>query len=291
MLTEEQRQERLKVIGGSDARKILSGDWLELYEEKKGIREPEFTKDQMFLMDMGSAVEPVIRTRWFDEFTAENDYKHMHMMENPYKPHDWIEYLGCNLDSMLNLHEDSGKVTNIIQEIKFHTGMKDIEELAEYYYGQIQHNIECAGVQLCHFTVGFGAWGKYANLIVERDDAFIEQYLELCQQFWWHVENSEPPSGEFQTENVPEAPAWTKVIDMTGNNSWADATFDYAQNMDSAKRFEECKKLIKELMPDDAGVAYGHGIKAKRDKRGAVRITKLSERDKLKFDKQKEKAA
>jgi hypothetical protein len=283
-LTALEIEQRKEGIGGSDARDILSGNWLELWKIKKGIAEKEFTEDQRFLMDLGTAVEPVIRDRWLqsdalDCIDAGTSISPNYTVQSAVK-----SFMRCNIDTAIMPKYSPA----FIQEIKYHTGMKDIEELADDYYGQIQHNMYCFNTDKCHFTVGFGAWGKYGNIIVPRNNEFIEHYVRLCEQFWWYVENDTAPE-DVEIDKAPSPPAWTKVVNMEGNNYWTSATQDYMENEDSAKKFDESKKMIKELMADDIGVAFGNGIKAKRDKRGAVRISKLTDRDEIKYKEQAEK--
>lgn len=283
MLTEDEIEQRRKGIGGSDAKMILDGKWLELYEQKVLGIDPVFSVDQQFLMDLGHAVEPVIRERFLDEMMV--DHEHIIGEENVGMVHPELKYMACNLDTNLTIDGVSS-----IQEIKYHTGMKDIEELAEYYYGQIQHNTFVACVNECHFTVGFGAWGKYASIVVNRDMEFLDHYLGLCEQFWWHVENEKPPT-EIDVGEAPVIPAFTVIEDMTGSNSWANAATDWIENQAAAKAFEQSKKDLKELLGPETAVAYGSGVQAKRAKNGAVRISELSDKDLAKYAKQKEKAA
>jgi len=62
-LSEAEIQNRRKYIGGSDARTVLEGDaaaWKALRLEKVADVRPEFPERQQLLMDMGTAVEPLI---------------------------------------------------------------------------------------------------------------------------------------------------------------------------------------------------------------------------------------
>ena len=269
-LNAEQIEERRKGIGGSDAKTILDGNWKELYRQKKGIEDLAFDDDQQFRMDLGTAAEPVIRDRW-----ASLHPKH-EIEANQRVASDKIPYIAANLDSIIvppDTDEDE-----YIQEIKFHTGMKSIDELIEFYYGQIQHNMFAAGCDKCEFTVGFGAWGKFGTKTVERDEAFLAEYLQLCESFWWHVENDVEPEDQEGVEVEIEITEFRKV-DFEGNNMWADLAAEWIENGKAKKKFENATKEIKELIETDVNLAFGHGIKAKKNKTGSITISKLSKKD------------
>src|SRR5215218_8597911 len=54
-------------IGGSDAKKILDGDWHSLWLEKTGQKEPE-TLDHIFRVQLGKWTEP-FHVDWFAKVT------------------------------------------------------------------------------------------------------------------------------------------------------------------------------------------------------------------------------
>ena len=58
MLTQQQQQERTKGLGGSDSNRIMRGDWLDVYKEKRGEAEPA-NLDHMLNVQIGIATESV----------------------------------------------------------------------------------------------------------------------------------------------------------------------------------------------------------------------------------------
>ena len=280
-LTQKQIEERRLGIGGSDAKMILDGEWLKLWKQKMGIEEPDFSQDQRFRMALGTAVEPVIRDEW------KRRHPEFDVRENvlaTQEKSDEFYFMRANLDGFVFNKQTKDEA---VMEIKFHTGMKSIEELAKFYYGQIQHNIFVADVKKCIFPVGFGAWGKYGELVIERDESFLKDYLELCKGFWFFVENEVEPEDGAGIKIKP------KIDDMIiksyeGNNLWASCAQEWIETKEYKERFDKATKELKSIIEENVKEAYGHGVKIKRAKNGNLSITELTEKDLLRYKKETE---
>jgi hypothetical protein len=61
-----------------------------------------------------------------------------------------------------------------------------------------------------------------------------------------------------------------KVVDMSSSNLWAELAATYLQTRLTHQDHETAKAELKKLVPEDARVAVGHGIRAKRTKAGAI---------------------
>jgi hypothetical protein len=57
---------------------------------------------------------------------------------------------------------------------------------------------------------------------------------------------------------------------MSTSNSWAEFAAAYCRTRKAFVEHETAKGELKQLMPEDAKEAFGHGIRAKRSKSGAV---------------------
>jgi hypothetical protein len=66
-----------------------------------------------------------------------------------------------------------------------------------------------------------------------------------------------------------------RIVDMTGSNSWAEFAGLFCGTRQAFLDYERSKAELKALMPEDAKEAFGHGIRAKRSKSGAVSIDLL----------------
>lgn len=64
--------------------------------------------------------------------------------------------------------------------------------------------------------------------------------------------------------------AAVRVVDMTGSNSWAEFAAIFCNTRNAFLAHERAKTELKALMPEDAKEAFGHGVRSKRSKSGAV---------------------
>ena len=64
--------------------------------------------------------------------------------------------------------------------------------------------------------------------------------------------------------------AAVKVVDMTASNSWAEYASIFLQTRCAYIAHDNAKGELKALIPEDAREAFGHGVRAKRSKTGAI---------------------
>src|SRR5262249_13724555 len=87
--------------------------------------------------------------------------------------------------------------------------------------------------------------------------------------FWRCVESGEPPR-LFGIEPPRPRLAAVRIVDMSTSNSWAEFAALFRTTRAAFLDHEKAKAELKTLMPEDAKEAFGHGIRAKRSKSGAV---------------------
>ena len=61
-----------------------------------------------------------------------------------------------------------------------------------------------------------------------------------------------------------------RIVDMSASNSWAEFAATYRRTRPAYQEHEGAKADLKRLVPEDAKVAIGHGLRAKRSKSGAI---------------------
>ena len=61
-----------------------------------------------------------------------------------------------------------------------------------------------------------------------------------------------------------------RIVDMSASNSWADLADVFRSTRSAFLEHERANVELKGVMPEDAKEAFGHGIRAKRSKAGAV---------------------
>jgi predicted phage-related endonuclease len=252
-------------IGGSDARRILEGNWFELYQEKVGEAEPA-DLTQVFRVQLGKHTED-FHLDWIERREIWQIGMRNHRID-----HSEIAFMFCHIDG--RVHSKECPI-----EVKHSNGRANARDAAIYYMAQLQHILACTGDDQIYFSVIAGNEEPELAL-VSRNNGYIADLIDLETNFWWHVENRVPPeitpTGKQEILKVVAANTTIdglKPYDMTGNNQWANLSIDYNECKAAAARFETAKKELKELVPPDASQATGHGVTVKRDRRGALRFS------------------
>lgn len=255
-LTPEQIAKRRYSVGGSDANTIMSGDMKrisQLWREKRGIIPPEDLSD-VLPVQMGSFTEP-LNIQWFQKqtgrFVTQMGEEHRH----PLYPH-----ITCTLDGMT----DDGKT---IFEAKHVSPFAKEDGLMDRYMPQLHHNMSVMGVRQAVLSVFFGnlRWEKYD---VVYDDFYGAVVTDAVNKFWNSVQEDIAPELVFA-----EAPK--EVIaraDMNNSNMWAHYAGQYHDMSSYKAMWDEAVTGLKELVPEGAQEAFGHGVIIKRDKRGVMRV-------------------
>lgn len=252
----EWHAERAKGIGGSDAKRVMEGDWYALWMEKTGRAEPEDLSD-VLAVQMGSWTEP-LNLHWFSKQTG----KHVAPGVEPVVSVDH-PFMRANLDGWCEADQ-------AVWEAKHVNAWSKADDVVSRYYPQLQHLMVVTGSSTAYLSVFYGnsVWDWYA---VEADADYQADLIDRERAFWVHVKNDTEPENpaavkaEISLDDMREA-------DLTGSNEWAANAATWLDTKDAAKRHKDADKAIKQLVEDDVKLAYGHGIQAKRAKNGAISI-------------------
>src|SRR5262249_45362994 len=98
--------------------------------------------------------------------------------------------------------------------------------------------------------------------------------LTAEKKFWRCVESGEPPR-LFGAEPPRARIEAVRIVDMSSSNAWAEFSNVFRRTQDAYLQHENAKAELKNLMPEDAKEAIGHGIRAKRSKSGAITLDVL----------------
>ena len=66
---------------------------------------------------------------------------------------------------------------------------------------------------------------------------------------------------------------------MTASNAWAEFAAIFSRTREAHQDHERAKAELKTLVPEEAQQAFGHGIRAKRSKSGAISFDLLEQGD------------
>jgi hypothetical protein len=254
----QKKDSRRDLLGGSDARVLMGADeaaLLRLWREKRGEVVPEDLSENL-AVQLGIVTEDLNR-RWFERNTGHEVTQVQRRLRHPV-----LRFLGATLDGMV-------EATGTVFEAKFMLPWSFSEEAAaEKHMAQLQHNMWVTNTREAALSVITGG-GKWVHITVPADSLYQHLLLTAEKKFWRCVETGEPPRLFLVEPPRPRVDA-VRIVDMSGSNSWAEFAGIFSSTRSAFLEHERAKSELKGLMPEDAKEAFGHGIKAKRSKSGAV---------------------
>jgi hypothetical protein len=111
--------------------------------------------------------------------------------------------------------------------------------------------------------------GKWVEISIAADPLCQHLLITAEKKFWRCVSFGEPPR-LFGVEPPRPRIEAVRTVDMGASNSWAEFAAVFHSTRPAFLEHERAKTELKGLMPEDAKEAFGHGIRAKRSKSGAV---------------------
>ena len=250
-------------IGGSDACRIIAGDWLSLWEEKTGRKEPEDLSRKL-AVQIGIATEKV--NLRFLEYELDSSIKWGYTVPRD----DNNEWMMSHCDGMIQDGDHPGTLV----EFKHTYENNTFEKVAEYYYPQLQHYMMHSMTEYMYLSVIFGN-SRHEHAVIDWDHEYQQRLFKLEKAFWTFVITDTKPKG-FESE-LPEPPKnialnGMTVKDMSDHGTWIRLADNYNRLKPLAKNFDECKKTIRGLVPDDCRKAEGAGIVVTRNKKNILTI-------------------
>jgi len=136
---------------------------------------------------------------------------------------------------------------------------------------------------LRRFSFIFNTISIIRRIASERPLGTIRSLRYVCRQHsplaWRNGPSSSPTSPHVESGEHPvlfgiEPPRprieAIRIVDMSSSNSWAEFAALFRNTRGAFLDHERAKAELKTLMPEDAREAFGHGVRAKRSKSGAV---------------------
>ena len=257
---------RVGFIGGSDAVKIMSGNWHDLYNEKTGQAQPA-DLSHLFNVQLGTYTEE-FNLAWFEQeygvqvIDTQPEYK---------KTIEGIPFK-ATLDGIIN--DPENKREHIGVECKHTSSFKKFDDILAYYYPQIQLYMKVADIPGMYLSVIFG--NQWECKLVAQDEAEWLRMLPIFRDFWSHVIRKEPPVGEMPNELPTGVQHMTLdnmvARDASTSNIFRDAEEVYINYESKAKYWEQAKKVLKNEVASNEREVYTDKLSIKRNKRGALSI-------------------
>jgi predicted phage-related endonuclease len=259
--------DRRSFIGGSDAR-IIMGDneaaLLRLWREKRGEEESEDLSDNL-IVQLGVVTEALNR-HWYERITRQAVTDVQRRIRHPVN-----RWMGATLDGMV-------EALGAVFEAKFMLPWSFSEEAAaEKHMAQLQHNMWVTNARTAVLSIISGG-GKWVELTIPADALYQHLLLTAERKFWRCVESGEPPR-LFLVDAPRPRMAAVRIVDMSSSNAWAEFAAVFRSTRSAFLHHENAKVELKGLLPEDAKEAFGHGIRAKRSKSGAVSFDLLAMED------------
>jgi YqaJ-like viral recombinase domain len=250
--------DRRHFIGGSDARIIMGHDekaLIRLWQEKRGEVGSEDLSANL-IVQLGVATEDLNRV-WYERNTG-----HVLTAVQSRVKHPVISWMAATLDGMVT-------ETGAVYEAKFMLPWSFSEgAAAEKHMAQLQHNMWVTNAKTAALSIITGG-GKWVEIAIAADPLYQHLLLTAEKKFWRCVQSGEPPR-LFGVETPRPRIEGVRIVDMGSSNSWAEFAAVFRLTRSGFLEHERAKTELKALMPEDAKEAYGHGIRAKRSKSGAV---------------------
>ncbi len=179
-LTSQNKKERPFGIGGSDANKLVNGEWIDLYDEK--INKESIDLSDVLPVQMGNATEQFNR-EWFAKQT--------NMLPSQETTVWYNDYIYGNLDGLIYGTFEGEETPIAVFEAKHTnafnaTDQKKLDQV-DKYYPQLQHYMMVAKVKKAYLSMFFGNL-KWDYLEVEEDKSFQQKLLSAYDYFWTAIQ-------------------------------------------------------------------------------------------------------
>ena len=249
---------RRRFIGGSDARIIMGSDeaaLVRLWQEKRGEIEPDDLSNNL-IVQLGVATED-LNHRWFELNTGQ-----VIKARQRHAVHPLVRWMAATLDGIV-------ESTGAVFESKFMLPWYFSEQTAvEKHTAQLQHNMRVISASEAALSIITGG-GHWLQIKIAADPLYQHLLVTAERNFWRSVVTGEPPR-LFNVEPPRPRVTAVRLVDMSASNSWAEFAGIFRRTRAAHAQHENARAQLKELMPEDAKEASGHGIRAKRSKSGAV---------------------
>ena len=270
-------KDRRTYLGGSDARVLMGSDeraLLQLWREKRGeAASRDLSRD--LLVQLGCATEALNR-RWFEQETGLVVSSVQRFVRHP-----TLSFMAATLDGLvepLSSVEARGtdqKQARAVYEAKFMQPFQFCEQrAAAKHMAQLQHNMLVSGTRRAYLSIITGS-GQWVLIEAEADPLYQTLLLQVERLFWRCVQQGEAPRPFGAEPPLPKVQA-VRIVDMSSSNAWAEQASVFLTTLSAHGEHERAKAELKELMPQDAREAHGHGLRAKRSRAGAVSFDVLA---------------
>lgn len=270
-LSPEQLAQRRKYVGGSDAGKVMAGEWRALWREKTGRAEPEDLSG-ILAVQMGSFTEE-LNAFWYTKQTGRKVLMRGERVVSGSYP-----WMAANLDGVV----ETGRGAPAYWDAK-HVGRLD-EATVLRYTPQMVH---------CATILGFDWWvlsvfvgnSKWELVEQEVDPMYQAALVSWEREFWGYVErDEEPPEPDVAVLAPKPTPKLRSIIVPTERdvvfdalvqqNNWLPEALKHVRAIidtdATAKVWAIEREAMKTIVPEDVGEVVFGRYRYARSKANAV---------------------
>jgi len=256
-LSAAQAAARLGKLTGSRIACLMKGDAEaidRLYREMIG-EEVEEDLSGVWAVRLGEATEE-LNLAWFERKQAGPVTRRGEVINHPFLP-----WAACTIDGWSDPHQCP-------IECKHVGGREPIETIVQRYQPQCQWQMEVTGADQCALSIISGANEPVIEWI-DRDADYAAEMVRRGEQFMHCVTLRRQP-----VALAPAAPPIEadKVYDMAEDGAWRKHAASWLQCAGAAETAKKCERELKALVPVDAKLAHGVGIRITRDRAGRLSL-------------------
>ena len=275
-LTPQQKEARGKGLGGSDAERIMSGDWYALWAEKTRRVQTE-DLSRVLPVQMGKVTE-AFNAYWFGVQTGLRVNRSPSVVQRTHV-HPAYPHMLCDIDGLVII---DGHLR--LFEAKHVNPFGSKGDQPAKHYAQIQHCLEVLDLEGCELSVFFGSmdWSRFS---IERDRDYGALLIDRELEFWNHVQSDQPPEREPAAASG-EGPGFElmRQLNMRPNSQWGDSEATWVKTREHVKQGDAAESALKQMMPADCDFAFGQELCCVRDRAGKLTLRFPNKKDSIRID-------
>lgn len=261
-MTTEERQEWLAArrlcIGGSDAPAVARvcphRTDLDVWLDKLGMLPDQ---EETPAMAWGTRKEPCIADA-YQETTG-------FLVERaaPNLRHPVYEFMGCNLDRIATLPDDTKRNVQIktsSERMADKWGQPGTDEIPDNVQVQVQHEMAVSGLEVTDVAVLIGS-SDFRIFTVQRNETLIARLIKIERDFWASVVSKTRPAPDWQHPSTPSLIAAiagldaAKEIVLDYDSETLAIIRAYQQAGKDEKQAEKVREVMKAKLTDIMGDA------------------------------------
>ena len=218
--------------------------------------EAEEDLSDVWAVQLGSATEE-LNLRWYEKKNKVELAHWGHVIPSPH-----VDWAAATLDGY-------DRTLKCPVEAKHVGGREPLEVIIDRYQPQMQFQMWVMNSKQCALSVIMGANEPIVEYI-DRDEEYIKEMVTRAEAFMMCVQMKMPP---FPLEPAPPPQADpTKIVDMSGDNTWGTAAFEWLTTKDAAVTNKDSEKILKSKVGGDVKKAFGYGVRITRDRAGRLSL-------------------